>query len=73
VASGGQLQRQMAKILHEHRNSSVHGVIKCTATARETILNSRQYTENNAHFSLESLINFPKVNFVYYIHLKTFQ
>jgi hypothetical protein len=41
----------MAKTLNEHRNSSVHGVLKYTATAREIILNSRKCTENNPLFS----------------------
>jgi hypothetical protein len=69
----GQQQRQMAKILNEHRNSSVRGVLKYTATAREIILNSRKCTENNPRFNLESSIDFPKLNFVYFLHLKTFQ
>jgi len=64
VASDSQQQRQMAKILNEHRNSSVHGVQKYTATVREIILNSRKCTENNPRFSLESSIDFPKQNFV---------
>jgi hypothetical protein len=52
-AAGGKKQRQIAKILHEHRNSSVHGVLMCNATARQTIMNSRKCIENNPHFSFK--------------------